>query len=276
MHRLFISAISVILLAAACHTASVYGVTIKLRNGKKVSGEVVEKDDEKLVLKTADGEKTYTWRQLSSSSIKAVHPELYAELKQKAEQRMKEKEEDMKAKGLVKVGKKWVTPEEAAKLKFRKISLQVDTTETGGGFKKTGSDSLSKTYVQERHGVLKIMLDGLDPKQKYTLKTKYTLYLKVTGDMPIGTREELSDENEEEEEETIQGKRTYSVTYETKPYRRYKETLKSGIRYSSGGGKSKIAGYKSDGWKISILLNDTEIFTQVQDGNREYKYVEKD
>jgi hypothetical protein len=275
MHRLFISAISVILLAAVCHTASIYGVTIKLRDGKKVSGEVVEKDDEKLVLKTAGGEKTYSWRQLSSSSIKAVHPELYAELKQKAEQRKKEKEDDMRAKGMVKAGKKWVTAEEATKLKFRKIGLKVDTTETGGGFKKAGSDSLRKMYVQERHGVITITLDGLDPKQKYTLKTKYTHYLKLTGDIPIGMREENREENEDEEEETIQGKRMYSVTYETEPYRRYKEKLKSGIRYSSGG-NSEIVGYKSDGWKISILLNDTEIFTQVQDGNREYKYVEKD
>lgn len=275
MHRLLISAISIILLAAVCHTIGAYGVTIKLRNGTKVSGEVVEKDDEKLVLKTADGEKTYSWRQLSSNSIKAVHPQLYAELKQKAEERMKEKEKEMEAKGLVKVGKKWVTPAEAAKLKYGKIGLKINTTETGGGFKKADSDSISKTYIQERRGVLKITLDGLDPKQKYTLKTKYTHFLKLTGDVPLSMRDDVSDENEKEEEETIQGKRTYSVTYETNPYRRYKETLKSGIRYSSGG-KSEIVGYKSDGWKISIMLNDAEIFTQAQDGNREYKIVEKD
>ena len=75
-----------------------FGTTVHLRKGGTIEGEMISKDDEKLVIKTADGEKTLKWRQLKNKSIKEINPVFYETLKTQAIERKKKKEEKGKRK----------------------------------------------------------------------------------------------------------------------------------------------------------------------------------
>ena len=152
----------VILLVNVCFSTTVY-----LRKGGTVEGEVISKDDEKLVIKTADGEKTLKWRQLKNKSIEEIHPELYEKLKVKALEKKINKD-----------GK--VTKEKKNDIDFSRIHLSVVKTEKGGAYKKVNIDlDLDKYsssvkrewksirfYEKECYGKISIKLNGLDSKKK--------------------------------------------------------------------------------------------------------------
>jgi len=70
----------VILMVSVC-----FGTTVYLRKGGTIEGEIISKDDEQFVIKTAEGEKTIKWRQVKNKSIKEIYPELYEALKEKTE-----------------------------------------------------------------------------------------------------------------------------------------------------------------------------------------------
>ena len=95
-----------------------FGTTVYLRKGDTVEGEIISKNDEKFVIKTADGEKTLKWRQLQNKSIKEIYPELYEALKAKALE-IKNKKEVEKSKENNKKEKD-----------FSHLWLKVETTES--------------------------------------------------------------------------------------------------------------------------------------------------
>ncbi len=72
-------------------TCSCFGVTIQLRKGGTVDGDIVSKNHEAFVIKTSEGKKTFKWKQVKSRCIKEVNPELYDRLKAKGIERRKKK-----------------------------------------------------------------------------------------------------------------------------------------------------------------------------------------
>ena len=261
MRTLAIS-LCIILLAGSCA-----GVTIYLRKGGTVSGELVAKDDTKLVLKTADGETTFPWKKLKNSSIKELHPELYERLKAEAIERKKKKEDEMKAEGLVKVGKQWVPKEEADEQVFSRIQLGVRTTEKAGSFKKQRTTDIGKLHSQECHGLLVISFVGLDAKKSYTLKTTFSHHVKSEGDRSKrgNLKAHMMTDDNAERECKIENKRHFRIEYNTSPYYRYKETMKGGWKIITDSGRKKKRrtwGYDSDGWDISIWLDGKLVYEQ--------------
>ena len=78
------------------------GVTVVMRDGSKMSGEVLSKDNTKIVLKTENGEQAIEWRRMTIDCFRQLHPDLYNELVRKREERIRKAEEAKRAAGLVK------------------------------------------------------------------------------------------------------------------------------------------------------------------------------
>jgi len=203
---------------------------------------------------------------LKNSSIKELNPELYERLKAEAIERKKKKEEEMKAEGLVKVGKQWVPKEEADEQTFSSIQLGVRTTEKAGSFQKQQATKIRKLHSQECHGLLVISLVGLDAKKSYTLKTTFSHHVKSEGDP--SKRENMKahkiTDDDEERECKIEDKEHFRIEYNTSPYFRYKETMKGGWKIVAEGGRKRRRtwGYGSDGWDISIWLDGKLVYEQ--------------
>jgi len=238
-----------------------FGTTVHLRKGGTIEGEMISKDDEKLVIKTADGEKTLKWRQLKNKSIKEINPVFYETLKTQAIERKKKKEEkDAKKK----------EKENEKEIDFSIIHLKVETTEKKGPFKKIdlgmddlrGREKQKLKYIRfsrkDCNGKIIIKINGLDPSKKYTLKTIYSHYLKSYGDET--PKQDLTQKNISNVS-SLYGKRNYEIIINTSKYYQYKDKITS-ANYSFVNGKRREHKYgsKADGWDVSIWLNDVLIY----------------
>lgn len=256
-------------LTALCGTS--WSATLILRNGKKLSGDVVSKTDEHVVLKTPAGLVTQQWRACTPATIKALHPALYNRLLKEAEARKKKHEEEMAAKGFAKVGDKWLPKDQALPLLLAKVRLGVVVSESVGKFERTdrGDGSIDKDYKRESRGVLRVKLDDLDPAQRYTLRTKFICYV----DEPYSDNDRaLTKDNERSE--SISGKHSAAFEYLTEPYLEFKEVLTRGWRFADGGRQRK-ADARIKGWDIQIWLNDTLIYSRSRTGAEEFHHVRK-
>ena len=259
-------------LAALLIAFNALAVTIHLRNGESVTGDIVEKNDQTVTIRTDDGNHTYHWPQLYNRSIKDVHPDLYNRLKQEAIERRKEKEAQMRAKGMVKHEGEWIAREELIRKKLRHVSLKVRSTESGGSFDKVSSTDSTKRYVQDCNGILEIELSGLDPDADHTVTTVYTHFLRYEGDYK-GKDNPTIDKNITKEE-TVSGQRSFTTKYITSTYQRHKTRLKPGWHYE-GGGKGQMWGVTSDSWDIKIYLDGALIYEEHPGKSPTYHIVSK-
>ena len=237
-----------------------FGTTVYLKKGGTVEGEVISKDDEKFVIKTAEEEKTLKWRQLKNKSIEEINPVLYETLKKQAIERQKNKKEVGKSQ---KINKK--------EIDFSRIHLGVETTEKRGTFKKVdnGIDELrGKEKRKLKHqtltkrdcnGKIVIKISGLEPNEKYTLKTVYSHYIISYGDK--NPKQDVT-QNNISNVSSLYGKRNYEIIINTSKYSQYKNKIKSGHGYhfTSGNRKMHEYGKKAKGWDVSIWLNDVLIY----------------
>jgi len=246
----------VILLVSIC-----FSTTVHLRKGGTIEGEVISKDDEKLVIKTAEGEKTLKWRQLTNKSIKEIHPELYEELKAKALERKKEKE-------------KLEKPIKEKEIPNQPIFLSVKSRKTRGRFekmdkKKMFEDSkarkkrdwnMVKFYKKEQQVEIKIKINGLDSKKEYVLKTVYSHHLKDFGNGGMFFSKTDSPKNVEKINR-LKGEKNYEIKISTSLYYQYKEKITdSDYHFRKGEGRQKEYGAKSKGLDISVWLDDKLIY----------------
>ncbi|RLD10515.1 MAG: hypothetical protein DRI44_05890 [Chlamydiae bacterium] len=225
------------------------GTIVYLRKGGTIEGEVISKDDEKFVIKTAKGEETIKWRLVKNKSIKEIYPELYEALKAQALERKKKKEKTIKAKKNI----------EKKSDDLSKINLKIKTTEKLGNYKKMDHNHSIRKYQKKSYGIISILLSKLNPKKSYTVKTVYSHYLKPVNksDMPL---EKSTGENNIVKEEEISGRSNYEIEYQSLPYYIFKVKAKTGYYVKKVRGKylTKIEfGYKTAGWDISIWLNGT-------------------
>ena len=235
-----------------------FATTVYLRKGGTIEGEVISKDDEKFVLKTADGEeKTIKWRSVKNKSIKEIYPELYEMLKKQALERKKKKKE------IKKVEEK-VTP----------IFISVKTDKEKGDFEKLSRKELFKNsehktkrlgrtinfYKKEKLVTIKIKIKGLNPRKEYILKTIYTHYLKDCGKkgllfIPTSTQKNV------EVIKKLKGKKYYEIEINTPPYYQFKEKLRTReYRFTDGSGRMRNYGIESKGMDIAIWLDDKLIY----------------
>ncbi len=249
-----------------------FGTTVHLRKGGTIEGEVISKDDEKLVIKTAEGEKTFKWRQLKNKSIKEIHPELYEELKAKAIEKKNNKSEKN-------------SKEKKNDIDLSRIRLSVEKTEKNGAFKKIdfevgdSDDKRSsrvnrawksiKLYEKECCGKISIKLNGLDSKKKYTLKTIYSHYIKKDGNARSLAKTTSSEKNVVKKNK-LSGETSCDIEIVSSPYYQYKEKLKSGYQFKKGNKGKKEYGDKADGWDISIWLDDALIYKEINRQCRTY------
>lgn len=246
----------VILFAGIC-----FGTTVHLRKGGTVEGEVISKDNEKFVIKTTEGEKTFKWRQLKNKSIQEIHPELYEELKAKALERNKEKEKLKK-------------PIKEKEIPDQPIFLSVKSRKTRGRFKKMDEKEIFKDskakrkrkwnmvkfFEKELFVEINIKINELNPKKEYVLKTVYSHYFKDFGDGGMFFRKTASQKNVEKIKQ-LKDKKNYEIKITTSPYRQYKEKITdSDYHFRKGEGRQKEYGAKSKGLDISVWLDDKLIY----------------
>lgn len=245
--------------------------TIKYRDGRTAVCDVLAKDDTNLIVRTIKGVQTNTWRQLAPASLKAVHPELFARLQQQARDRQKQQADDMKAKGMILVGGKWVNKKEYEEKARARVHLSVLTTESVGKFERTdkGDGSIDKDYRRESCGVLKIKLDSLDPTCSHSLRVKYTCYVDTPNEADVRVLNK-----DTEKKEKIDKQHGAIFEFRTEPYYEYKEVLRRGVHYV-GGGKSQRANAQIEGWDINIWLDKTLIYEQTRGSKPVYHHVAK-
>jgi len=245
-------------------------VTLTYRDGQTAVCDVLAKDDTNLIVRTAKGVQTNSWRQLAPASVKAVHPELFARLKQQALDRQKQQADEMQAKGMILVGGTWVDKKAYEEKALARVRMSVLTTESVGKFEHTGGgSSIDKRFRREDWGVLKIKLDSLDPARAHALRVKYICYV----DMP-GETEELVLNKDTEKKETIDKQHGAAFEFRTEPYMEYKEVLKGSWHYA-GGGKSQRTNAQIKGWDIKIWLDEKLIFERTRDGKEQYHFATK-
>jgi len=250
-----------------------FPTTVYLRKGGTIKGEVISKDDEKFVIKTADGEKTIKWRSVKNQSIKEIYPELYDALKAKALEK-KKKKSDENAKKV----------KNAEKTDWSRVYIHVETNEKSGKYEKIDLNfdydkmpswkrRLYKKitlYRKEDHGKINIKINRLDPKKKYELKIVYSHYLDFDGDVSSGIKPTLNEKNIVRKER-LSGKSNYEIEVVSSPYFGYKEKLKGGMRFNETGKKTMEYGDEAKGWDVSIWLND-ELIYEHKKGKNEIFY----
>ncbi len=254
-----------VLLAALCSVC--WSATVQLRNGKKLSGDVVAKDDDQVVLKTPAGVVTQAWRSCTPATIKALHPALYQRLVKEAQERKKQQEEEMAAKGLVNVGGKWIDKDEAIALKMAKVRLSVDASELGEPYEKTDQTRYEKYYERNCRGVLIIKLDGLNITSEHSVKVVYTHYIRTTGTSTPGSSK--TDDGVTKTARVVK-EGAKELRYESQPYRQRKWKARYSLGYSGN-----MATSQSDGWDVSIWLDGVLIYEAKKDGKPEYHHVQK-
>jgi hypothetical protein len=239
------------------------GTIVYLRKGGTIEGEVISKDDEKFVLKTAEGEKTIKWRQVKNKSIKEMNPVLYETLKTKAIERQKKKKEAESKKNIDKK-EKIIQP----------VFLSVKINKERGRFKKISNkelfkDSKARTkrkwnmvkfLKRERFEKIKIKISGLAPKKTYSLKTVYSHYLEKYGKDGRLFKQIPSLKNVEKISQ-LNGEENYEIIIQTPFYYQYKEKITDpDYHFRKGQGRQKEYGHKSKGVDISIWLDDKLLY----------------
>ncbi len=251
-----------------CLCSMCLGVTLQLRSGKKLSGEVVTKDFEQIVLQTPGGIVTQAWRQCTPATIKALHPALYQRLVKEAQERKKQQEEEMTAKGLVNVGGTWVSKTELVHKQLARVRLFVQTEQTKEPFREVAKTAALRIQERDCKGLLTIKLEGLDPAVTHTLKTVFSHYA-----LDIEEEETVTDTNVTKTER-ISNEHTYQVRYETTAFKQYKGRLRAGWHATSSAHKRTV-GAESAGWDVSVWLDDVLVFEQKKDGTPQYHHVQK-
>jgi len=215
--------------------------------------------------------KTFKWRQVKSSCIKKVYPELYEKLKAEAIERKKKKNEEK-----MKSGKDGDTEEPD----FSKISIGITKTEKTGTFKKESTTKAKKEYSKINQGILRIKLDWLKKNKTYNLKTVFTHHLKYRERRKNSYIETRPSDKDKEIIEIIKNVTSFEKNYLSMPYNEFKVQMKSGwvsVNDNHGGRNLKkyTYGSKSDGWDISIYLNDKLIYKEEKGKEPQYFIVNK-
>jgi len=250
-------------------------ITVRLRDGTPLVGEVVAKDDTNLVLKTVTGTQTIAWRNVSPDTLKALHPDLYARLKAQAEQRARDKaeqerqrEDELRAQGMVKVDGKWLPKAEATVKLLRRVSIKVSTRETS---KVTSSRTdFNTTYSRQKgtslkcQGEITVELTGLDPKATHELAIKAVHYRR-------GVNADYSEPRPLVKTEPLTGNSEYTVVATTPEYDRTRTVYVS----SYSGASRTETGYETEGYDISISLDGTLIYEQKKGQPVQVHHVEK-
>jgi hypothetical protein len=246
------------------------GVLVILCDGTRIQGDVISKDKTKIVLKTKAGEKRVEWSKMKLSCFKILNPELYEELIQKRDARLSKKDDEMRAKGLVKAGTKWVKKEEAEKLKYKWTRMKVTINEKKPSFKTHYKSNSSDYRGMSRECYLQAIVEfeGLTKTNEYVLEVKIQNYLKYRGS---GSRSSSSDNVEGQKIEktlTISGKAKYTGVFKTKEYQQSKYSYKS-----FNGRDTDISGYESDGHDLEVYLDGKLVYEDKKGSSPEYHII---
>ena len=241
------------------------GVLVILRDGTRIKGDVVSKDNTKIVLKTEAGEKSVEWRKMKTSCFKMLNPELYEELKRKLEARLKKKDDAMIAKGLVKIGKKWIKKEDAEKLKYKWARMKVTVNEKKPSFKTYSKSNYSDSRNMSRDCYLLVTVgfEGLTRTNTYVLEVKCQNHVVYRGGSSSSSN--MQEGQKIEKKVTISGKTEHSSEFKTKTYRQSKYTSRGyRKRYTS------ISGYESDGHDLEVYLDGKLVYEDKKGSSPEY------
>ncbi|MCX7846565.1 MAG: hypothetical protein N2595_00815 [bacterium] len=260
---------SVTLATALCSAKPPTHTIVYLRTGQSITGTPVSLNDQHVVLKTTDALVTQQWRACTPSTIKSLHPTLYDRLVKQAEERKKQSEAELRAKGFVNLHGKWLPKEQALELLYGRIRLLVSTTEAAQPYTQSHKirifSELMKSYDRAVRGVLTLRFDDLDPSRQYRVKVLYTHYLRDPhgSDKLLAGRPVIK-------HALLHGKYTAELRYETPPYVQTKTTY-HGLLDSY----SDSSGPRASGWDIAIWIDDVLVYEAVHGKPPVYHYVRK-
>jgi hypothetical protein len=246
------------------------GVLVVLRDGTKIRGDEVSRDNKKIVLKTEAGEKSIEWRKMKISCFKLLNPDLYEELKRRRDDRIRKKEDAMQAKGLVKVGNKWIKKEEAEMLKYKWARMKVTVNEKKPSFKthyKSGGSDY-RNMSRECYLLATVEFEGLHRTNDYELTIKLQNHLKYRGASSSSISSDTRSGQKIEKKVTISGQSDYTGEFKTKAYEQSKTS------YSSYHGReTHIYGYESDGHDLEIYLDGKLVYEDKKGSSPEYHII---
>jgi len=249
-------------LLLVCAALLCNAVTITYRDGRAMVCDILAKGDTNLIVRTVKGVQTNRWRELTTASFKAVHPELYQRLAQQALARKKQNEDEMQAKGMIMVGGKWVDQKAYEMAALTRVKLNVVTTESVGKYNEVERLQSGSKSTRPKSGVLKIKLDSLDKTRTYTLRAQYTMYTSDNAHKEV--------DKDKEQQETISNAYTHSMEIRTTPLEEYKYVY----RYTRG---TSADVHKIDitGWDVKVWLDQELIYEQTRGSSPVYHSVTK-
>lgn len=265
-----------ILFSLCCAASLLSAVTITLRNGQKVSGDILRMDDTNLVLKTVTGPKTFSWRQLSNDSIKQTNPNLYHRLLEQAHERLHQQTQTIHAATatISNLHHDATSPSPNADLANIRLSISTATRvgervpTTPERKKALRGAGWSREHANYCHGELTVRLEGLNPALIYSVRVKTTLYLQmITSGTIDGANVQRSDHKVEGTGvQAVTNASTARLEFLTHPYI---ERTRSG-----GGGSARTKG-RVKYWDISIWINDILVYETKDDKPPVFYHVKK-
>ncbi len=251
-----------------------HAMTIKYRDGHALVCDVLAKDDTNLIVRTIKGVQTNTWRQLTSESFKAVHPELYQRLTQQVLERKKQQADEMKAKGMIQVGGKWVDKKTYEKAQLARLRLAVNAAERAGDYRKAPNQPRNYSRdikMRTSVGELCVKVDGLNHATTNKLKVEVEHFI-IWRDSRYTTFNSFGPHQEPRNDkviksETFCGEISIARRYQTPTY----EQFQYNWRYDT----QERWGYESKGFSLNIWLNGELICEQKRGSKPVYHYVTK-
>lgn len=250
-------------------------VTITLRTGQALTGEVTSITDEQVTVKTPGGTQTLAWRHLSNDSIKELNPDLYERLLAAARDRARQFEEEQTAKGLIKLGGKWLTSNQANRIIYRFVRLRVITTEKGPSWDTVWRSNVSAVREAEREcwGIIDVTLEGAATTNSHTLRVEGSHYLSYDSSaMSTSTRNLRSVTNSFDKEFQLSGQATYELQVETPKYTQRRYSYSANV-YS--GRRRYTWGYESEGFDVNVWLDGRLVYQMTKGKTPEYHLVDK-
>ncbi len=243
-------------------------VTLTLRDGRSLVGDIVAMDDTNVMVRTAAGLQTNAWQRVTVASLKATHPQLYARLMATAKQRQEQHTKAMQAKGLINVGGRWVD-QQAYQARARSfVRLKVAFSEDRGHYVNAPRVNQDKRVKSRAcHAVCTITLDGLHASGTHMLRAVYSCVATDEGN------ERTVLDHAVQFKHVICGVTSFETNVHSRSYTQGEEIIRFKIKDNRGTHtkqQKRKTGCSLRGWDVKIWLDDLLVYERACEGNERY------
>lgn len=231
--------------------------TIELRDGSRVTGTVVRKDDTHVTIRTEKGERTFAWRRLTPESFRDTHPTLYEQMLARARGDRGDTGSSASSSDTQELSR-----EDALHQKFRFVTLRVTPSEQPTAW-RTIYRSTRGSYrerVRECNGVVRVVVDGLDINVSKKMRIDVTQHIaEIAG---VGRETRTLNETRE-----LTGNRRHEFEFTLGQYGQK--------RIDGQHANNRTEGNESRGFDIKIWLDDVLVYEWENTKDEQFYYVRR-